>query len=250
MKNIEPIRSRHRIATPLNFRRRWILLAAWIVCYHEDLIVYDGRYNADSQARNSYNGGWNMFACAQILAEDNEARQSVLKLGMNRIHLRAGAQQQQSSREVIQTFDQSENKQLIIAAFRKGFGGGLSGALAGIVQVLTLMWLRTIMTYQLRYGTSFSQSLHTLLRDGGIARLYRGLPFGLIQAPLCRFVSTAANDGVNLLLGGLDATKSWGPGRKVAIASLVVGFCRMMLMRKYDSALDSDGMISTKPHES
>jgi hypothetical protein len=122
--------------------------------------------------------------------------------------------------------------QLLVAAAKRGMGGGIPGAFAGVIQVITLMWLRTIMTYQLRYGTNFAQALQTLWREGGLARLYQGLAFALVQAPLCRFVSTAANDGVNLLLASLDATKQWGPGRKVAIASLVVGFWRLVLMRK------------------
>jgi len=50
--------------------------------------------------------------------------------------------------------------------------------------------------------------------------------FALIQAPLSRFVSTAANDGVGELLRDLD----WGPGREVIVASFVVGFFRMLLM--------------------
>jgi hypothetical protein len=115
---------------------------------------------------------------------------------------------------------------------KRAGGGGIAGAIAGIVQVLTLMWLRTIMSYQCRYGTTFSQALVTLLRDGGISRLYRGLSFALVQAPLARFVSIAANDGVDSLLPSLAWTKSWGPGRTTMVASIVVGCFRILLMRK------------------
>ena len=52
------------------------------------------------------------------------------------------------------------------------------------------------------------------------------MSFALIQAPLSRFVSTAANDGVGELLKEFD----WGPGREVIVASFVVGFFRMLLM--------------------
>ncbi len=52
------------------------------------------------------------------------------------------------------------------------------------------------------------------------------MSFALIQAPLSRFVSTAANDGVGELLRDLD----WGPGREVIVASIVVGIFRMMIM--------------------
>ena len=81
-----------------------------------------------------------------------------------------------------------------------------------------------------RYGTSFVKSLSVLYNEGGIGRLYRGVSFALFQAPLSRFVSTAANDGVEALLAGLEFTSSWGVGRSTVVASIVVGFWRMMLM--------------------
>ena len=42
---------------------------------------------------------------------------------------------------------------ILAKAGRRALGGGLSGAAAGVVQVLLLMWLRTAMNYQYRYGT-------------------------------------------------------------------------------------------------
>jgi len=129
--------------------------------------------------------------------------------------------------------------QILIRAGKRGLGGGIPGALAGIVQVVTLMWLRTIINYQCRYGTSFTQALKTLLNDGGIARLYRGLAFALVQAPLARFVSTAANDGVESFLASFELTSQWGPGRTTVVASIVVGLWRMFLMRKYENRLAS-----------
>ena len=111
---------------------------------------------------------------------------------------------------------------------------------------------RTVTNYQYRYGSSFIQALtavygmgkdftHFLFLSfinpqsipssrptlkGGIPRLYSGISFALIQAPLSRFVSTAANDGVSALLENFN----WGPGREVLMAAVVVGFFRMMLM--------------------
>ena len=120
--------------------------------------------------------------------------------------------------------------EILKKAGRSGIGAGVSGGLAGIVQVLTLMWLRTVMNYQCRYGTSFKQALTLLFQEGGIPRFYRGLSFALIQAPLARFVSTAANDGVETLLANLRMTKSWGPGQSTIVASVVVGFWRIVLM--------------------
>lgn len=121
-------------------------------------------------------------------------------------------------------------RQILAKAARRGMGGGISGAIAGIVQVLTLMWIRTIISYQTRYGTGFQEALSVLYKEGGIARLYRGLGFALIQAPLARFGSTAANDGVEALIAGLDLTDSWGSGRSTVIASIVVGLWRILLM--------------------
>ena len=120
--------------------------------------------------------------------------------------------------------------QILLKAGKRGLGGGIPGAIAGAVQVITLMWLRTVINYQMRYGTSFVKALGILYREGGIPRFYRGLAFALVQAPLSRFVSTAANDGVESLLANLEYTASWGPGRSTVVASIVVGFWRMMLM--------------------
>ena len=213
---------------------RWILLFTWLACHQ--WLVFDGTCSTQQQGNS-----WNMFACAQsnanepphVIAVSPTRRRDLLGIrgGAGDVAAEVVAATAAAASSTNSHASSSIN-QLLLDAGKRGLGGGLSGALAGMVQVVTLMWLRTIMTYQCRYGTNFTQALQTLLRDGGIARLYRGLPFALVQAPLCRFVSTAANDGVNLLLGRLEATKDWGPGRKVAIASLVVGFWRMVLMRK------------------
>ena len=119
---------------------------------------------------------------------------------------------------------------ILVRAGKKGVGGGISGAMAGVVQVLSLMWLRTIINHQCRYGTTMKQAIRILYNEGGIPRFYRGLGFAIIQAPLSRFGSAAANDGINALLGSLNATKSWGPGRSTIVAAIAVGIWRMLLM--------------------
>ena len=119
-------------------------------------------------------------------------------------------------------------KEIFQNALKKAIGGGVPGAVAGVVQVLCLMWLRTVINYQYRYGSTFIQALSHLYSSGGIPRLYSGLGFALVQAPLSRFVSTAANDGVHNLIQNLEWTKHWGPGREVVVAAVVVGFCRMV----------------------
>ena len=121
-------------------------------------------------------------------------------------------------------------QEILLRAAKKGLGGGIPGALAGIVQVVTLMWLRTIINYQSRYGASFGQAMQILLNEGGVPRLYRGLSFALVQAPLARFVSTAANEGVQALVASFDMTRKFGPGLTTLLASVVVGLWRMLLM--------------------
>jgi len=166
--------------------------------------------------------------------------------------------------------------QILAEAGKKGLGGGIPGFVAGVIQVLTLMWLRTVVNYQCRYGTNWSplfslaprdcflilsllllyhcpnsmlccprarpsitnnylgttfrQSLITLFNNGGIPRFYRGLAFALVQAPLSRFVATAANEGVETLLTSMETTSGWGAARKTGVSSLIVGAMRMLLM--------------------
>ena len=73
-------------------------------------------------------------------------------------------------------------------------------ALAMVLQVLTLMPIRTIMNYQYRYGTSTTEATRTLYADGGWTRYYQGLTAALIQGPVSRFGDTAANVGILALL--------------------------------------------------
>lgn len=79
-------------------------------------------------------------------------------------------------------------------ARKKAMVGGTSGFVAGLIQVLTLMWLRTTVNYQYRYGVSMMVAIRELYRQGGISRFYRGLPYAIIQGPLARFGGIAAND--------------------------------------------------------
>merc|ERR1719325_81823 len=85
-------------------------------------------------------------------------------------------------------------------AIRRGIIGGTSGAAAMGIQVTTLMWMRTTMNYQYRYGTSTTEALRTLWNQGGVRRFYRGFGPALFQGPLSRFGDTAANVGILALL--------------------------------------------------
>eukprot|EP00667_Euglena_gracilis_P004893 EG_transcript_4924 len=88
-------------------------------------------------------------------------------------------------------------------AFWKALGGGLAGAMAMVVQVFALMWLRTVMNYQYRYGHTTREAIAILYKEGGIARFYQGLTPALLQGPLSRFCDTAANTGVMALVAAL-----------------------------------------------
>lgn len=84
---------------------------------------------------------------------------------------------------------------------------GMYGAIAGSVQVVSLMWLRTIVNYQYRYGVSTSEAIRALYKEGGVGRFYRGMPLALIQNPLMKFGAVAANEGSKVLVahfGGSD----------------------------------------------
>jgi len=105
------------------------------------------------------------------------------------------------------------NNPIFRKAAKKAIGGGLSGALAGVCQVLTLMWLRTTMNYQYRYGGGIKDAMSALYKQGGIARFYQGVQFAIFQTPLSRFGDTAANTGVIELL----AMTTWGVGLPIGI---------------------------------
>ena len=47
--------------------------------------------------------------------------------------------------------------------------------------------MRTVMNYQYRYGMTTTVAFKTLMAQGGIRRLYRGIGPALLQGPLSRF---------------------------------------------------------------
>lgn len=104
-------------------------------------------------------------------------------------------------------------------------GGGAAGAAAMIIQVLTLMPLRTMMNYQYRHGGSFKSSAKTLWNEGKIPRYYAGLGAAIFQGPLSRFGDTAANAGIFALLESL----TWPVLVKTIAASAASAAFRMTL---------------------
>jgi len=121
-------------------------------------------------------------------------------------------------------------QQVLSSAGASALRGGLPGMAAMGVQVLSLMWLRTTVNYQYRYGTSTRVALSTLYKDGGIRRFYRGLLPALIQGPLARFGDTAANSGMLALLDGNEATANVPVAFKTLSASAAAATFRIALM--------------------
>ena len=108
--------------------------------------------------------------------------------------------------------------------------GGLAGAASMGVNVLALMWLRTTVNYQYRYGTSTTQALRTLYADGGIPRFYRGLLPALFQGPLSRFGDTAANTGVIAAFEANESLSNLPVLVKTVAASVGAALFRIFLM--------------------
>lgn len=88
-------------------------------------------------------------------------------------------------------------------AGKRALGGGIPGFLAMLLQVVTLMWMRTLVNYQYSRGGTFADAFATLYAEGGIARFYSGFSFAVIAGPLSRFGDTAANAGIMALCDGV-----------------------------------------------
>jgi hypothetical protein len=121
-------------------------------------------------------------------------------------------------------------QQVMQKATGAAFRGGIAGASAQAINVMTLMWMRTVMNYQYRYSGGFFEVLGKLYKDGGVPRLYRGLIPALMQAPLSRFGDTFSNTGVLVLLDSNDKTRDLPVGVKTAVASSAAACFRVILM--------------------
>lgn len=119
---------------------------------------------------------------------------------------------------------------MLAKASKKALGFGLAGATAGIVQVISLMWLHTAVTYQYRYGGDLKGALKTLYHQGGLRRLYQGLPFALVQVPLAKFGDTAANVGVLALLDAIPRAAGLPLAVKSVVASFTSGLWKIFCM--------------------
>jgi Mitochondrial carrier protein len=114
---------------------------------------------------------------------------------------------------------------ILQTAAQSAFRGGLAGAMAMVLQVVLLMWLRTVINWQYRYGGTMMEAFTALYQEGGIARFYQGAGYALVQGPLSRFGDTAANEGVKALLNG----RHYSIGVITFCASMAAALWRIVL---------------------
>ena len=98
------------------------------------------------------------------------------------------------------------------------------------INVCSLMWIRTTVNYQYRFGTSTTEAFKAIYAQGGIPRFYRGLIPALLQGPLSRFGDTAANTGTLVALDSFESTKDLPMGVKTVAASIGAALFRIVLM--------------------
>ncbi|KAL1520839.1 hypothetical protein AB1Y20_022401 [Prymnesium parvum] len=126
-------------------------------------------------------------------------------------------------------------KEILKEAAIKASGGGIAGAGAMGINVCALMWMRTTVNFQYRYGMGTLEAMRHLYNDGGrglggIRRFYAGLGPALFQGPLSRFGDTAANAGMISLWDSLEFTKTLPVAVKTVSASAAAAAFRVLLM--------------------
>lgn len=114
--------------------------------------------------------------------------------------------------------------------FQRSLESGISGATAMSINIATLMWLRTTVNYQYRYGVNMRTAFQTLYQQGGIPRFYKGVGPALLQGPLSRFGDTFANTGVVSTLNSYEYTNSLPAWSKSILASVGAASFRIFLM--------------------
>eukprot|EP00811_Abedinium_folium_P002223 NODE_12036_length_1249_cov_7.531194.p1 GENE.NODE_12036_length_1249_cov_7.531194~~NODE_12036_length_1249_cov_7.531194.p1 ORF type:complete len:290 (-),score=47.21 NODE_12036_length_1249_cov_7.531194:154-1023(-) len=112
---------------------------------------------------------------------------------------------------------------------RRAAGGGVAGAGVAVVQVTSLMWLRTTVSYQYRYGVSATDAFSTLYRQGGVLRFYKGTVPAIVQLPVVRFFNISANAGV-LALFDQTAAKELPIYTKTMVGSVLASVLRTSLV--------------------
>eukprot|EP00045_Choanoeca_perplexa_P011049 m.115492 g.115492 ORF g.115492 m.115492 type:complete len:280 (-) comp15495_c0_seq2:2105-2944(-) len=105
---------------------------------------------------------------------------------------------------------------------------GLCSAQAMVFNILALMWLQTVLNYQYRHSISAKAAIKELYKEGGIPRFYHGLPVALIQGPLSRGVSAAANFATLALMLQYPSTANLPTVVVTAVSSLGVALFRLL----------------------
>lgn len=118
------------------------------------------------------------------------------------------------------------NRDIIEKSLNRAVNGGTAGFMAMTGNVVSMMWLRTIINHQYRNGGTFTNTTKTLYGEGGVLRFYRGLPFALINAPLSRFGDTAMNTLVNTAL----ENTGYSVAEKTFLGSCGAGLWRICIM--------------------
>ena len=124
---------------------------------------------------------------------------------------------------------ESKEVQSIREILVKSVKSGLGGMTAMFIQVGSLMWMRTIMNYQYRYGANLRTTVRTLYKQGGVTRFYRGVSAAIIQAPLSRFGDTFANTFFLSMMNRYERTRDMPILFKTVGASLTAASYRIML---------------------
>eukprot|EP00039_Didymoeca_costata_P027361 m.18274 g.18274 ORF g.18274 m.18274 type:complete len:497 (-) comp6262_c0_seq1:63-1553(-) len=137
-------------------------------------------------------------------------------------------QQKKKSGPVIE--EDFDAQSVLQEAAHKALRGGVAGATAMVIQVSSLMWMRTTMNYQYRHGMGTMEALRTLYKEGGVRRFYRGITPALLQGPLSRFGDTAANAGVLALFKSSSATRDLPIAVQTLGASVGAASFRIFLM--------------------
>ena len=117
----------------------------------------------------------------------------------------------------------------ISAIASRALRSGLSGMSAMVIQVSTLMWMRTIMNYQYRHGGQIRNTVKKLYAEGGIPRFYRGIAVALVQGPISRFGDTFSNTLFLTLMNRSESTKNLPVMLKTVGASLTAATFRILL---------------------
>ena len=124
----------------------------------------------------------------------------------------------------------SERPSLYKAALADGLASGFPGAIAMVAQVLLLMWVHTVINYQLMEHCTFIEACARLYSEGGVARFYQGVWIALVLAPLARFGDTAANAAaLALSKKTLDRAGCCGTARATLLGSGMASAWRMVI---------------------